>query len=64
MGGDNFGVVIVGSLAAIISRALWGLLNGYLVAKAKIPPLIVTLGTLSVGPWPGPGDHRRHWTSA
>ena len=25
----------------------WGLLNGFLVAKAKIPPLIVTLGTLS-----------------
>ena len=26
----------------------WGVLNGFLVAKAKIPPLIVTLGTLSV----------------
>ena len=27
---------------------LWGMLNGCLIAKAKIPPLIVTLGTLSV----------------
>ena len=26
----------------------WGSLNGFLVAKAKVPPLIVTLGTLSV----------------
>ena len=26
----------------------WGILNGFLIAKAKIPPLIVTLGSLSV----------------
>ena len=26
----------------------WGAVNGVLVAKAKVPPLIVTLGTLSV----------------
>ena len=26
----------------------WGLLNGFLVARAKVPPLIVTLGTLGM----------------
>jgi ribose transport system permease protein len=48
-GGDStdagWGVIIVGLLVALISGAAWGLLNGILVAKAKIPPLIVTLGS-------------------
>ena len=26
----------------------WGLFNGFLIAKAKVPPLIVTLGTLGM----------------
>lgn len=39
--------VLVGVLTAIASGALWGAINGFLIAKAKIPPLIVTLGTLS-----------------
>ena len=32
----------------MVSGAAWGWLNGFLVAKAKIPALIVTLGILSV----------------
>ena len=47
MGGDGAGVVIVGILAAVVAGAAWGLLNGFLIAYAKIPALIVTLGTLS-----------------
>ena len=31
-----------------MTGVLWGPVNGALVAKAKIPPLIVTLGTLSI----------------
>jgi ribose transport system permease protein len=31
-----------------VTGVAWGALNGFLVAKAKIPPLIVTLGSLSV----------------
>ncbi|MCK9910232.1 ABC transporter permease, partial [Microbacteriaceae bacterium K1510] len=27
---------------------VWGLFNGFLIAKGKIPPLIVTLGTLGI----------------
>ena len=38
----------IGILAALVSGVAWGMLNGFLVAKAKIPPLIVTLGSLSV----------------
>ncbi|MEJ7650456.1 MAG: ABC transporter permease [Nakamurella sp.] len=40
-------VVLVGVLVAIVTGAAWGFINGFLVAKAKVPPLIVTLGTLS-----------------
>ena len=48
VGGDGWGVALLGILAALISGIAWGLLNGFLIAKAKIPPLIVTLGALSV----------------
>jgi ribose transport system permease protein len=37
----------VGTVVACASGLAWGLLNGVLVAKAKVPPLIVTLGSLS-----------------
>ncbi|MFG1602799.1 ABC transporter permease [Actinoplanes sp. NPDC049265] len=47
MGGDGAGVVIAGILAAVVAGAAWGWLNGFLIAYAKIPALIVTLGTLS-----------------
>jgi ribose transport system permease protein len=47
MGGDSGVVVLVGILAALVTGAAWGWLNGFLVAKAKIPALIVTLGSLS-----------------
>ena len=48
IGGNGWGTAAIGILAALVTGALWGLLNGFLVAKAKIPPLIVTLGTLSI----------------
>lgn len=48
MGGNGPGVAAAGMLAAIVSGMAWGGINGLLVAKAKVPPLIVTLGTLSV----------------
>ena len=47
IGGDGPGVVLLGVLAAMLTGVAWGLLNGFLIAKAKIPALIVTLGTLS-----------------
>jgi len=48
VGGEGWGVALLGVLSALVAGLAWGLLNGFLVAKAKIPPLIVTLGSLSV----------------
>ncbi len=48
VGGQGWGTALIGIIAALLSGVSWGLLNGVLVAKAKIPALIVTLGTLSV----------------
>jgi len=48
IGGDGWGVSAIGIAAALVSGIAWGVLNGFLIAKAKIPPLIVTLGALSV----------------
>jgi ribose transport system permease protein len=46
LGGQGWGASIAGIAAALVSGLAWGLLNGVLIAKAKIPALIVTLGTL------------------
>lgn len=46
MGGSGWGTAIVGIFVAVGCGLGWGLLNGVLIAKAKVPPLIVTLGTL------------------
>jgi ribose transport system permease protein len=48
LGGEGWGVVAAGLLAALVSGLFWGTLNGFLIAKANIPPLIVTLGTLGM----------------
>jgi ribose transport system permease protein len=48
VGGNNWGVIIVGLVAALAAGLAWGLVNGFLVAKAKIPAFIVTLGTFGM----------------
>lgn len=48
LGGDNPGVLLVGLVCGTGAGTAWGVLNGLLVAKAKIPPLIVTLGTMGM----------------
>jgi ribose transport system permease protein len=48
VGGDNWGVILVGLAAALASGLAWGVVNGFLVAKAKIPAFIVTLGTFGM----------------
>lgn len=48
LGGDGWGTAVVGILVSIASGLFWGLFNGFLVAKAKVPPLIVTLGTMGI----------------
>jgi len=44
--GAGWGVIIVGLIVAILAGTVWGLINGFLIAVAGIPPLIVTLGTM------------------
>lgn len=46
MGDTGWGTAFVGIIVAVGCGLGWGLLNGVLIAKAKVPPLIVTLGTL------------------
>ncbi|MCB8877723.1 ABC transporter permease [Acidisoma silvae] len=41
-------VILIGTLVAIASGALWGVFNGALIAWAKIPALIVTLGSMGM----------------
>ncbi|GAB2692897.1 ABC transporter permease [Nocardia thraciensis] len=41
----GWGIIGVGFAGSLAGGALWGLVNGFLVAKARIPPLIVTLGS-------------------
>ncbi|MEV0252483.1 ABC transporter permease [Nocardia sp. NPDC050712] len=43
--GAGWGLIGLGFVGAVAGGGIWGLLNGLLVAKAKIPPLIVTLGS-------------------
>jgi ribose transport system permease protein len=45
-GAQGWGSALVGLLVACAAGLAWGLLNGFFIAKAKVPPLIVTLGTL------------------
>jgi len=41
--------IIGGLIAGLIAGLLWGIFNGALIAVAKVPPLIVTLGSLGMG---------------
>ena len=47
MGGEGWGATAGGFFACLVAGTAWGALNGWLVAIAKIPAFIVTLGTLS-----------------
>jgi ribose transport system permease protein len=47
-GGNNWGVIILGLGVALAAGLAWGIVNGFVVAKGRIPPLIVTLGTLGM----------------
>jgi ribose transport system permease protein len=45
---SGWGVIIVGFVVAIVTGIAWGVVNGVLITKARVPPLIVTLGTLGM----------------
>jgi ribose transport system permease protein len=48
IGGGGWGAIAAGLVAGVVAGTAWGVLNGVLVTKARVPPLIVTLGTLGM----------------
>lgn len=46
LGGDNWGVILLGLIASIIGGTAWGLFNGWVITKLRVPALITTLGSL------------------
>jgi ribose transport system permease protein len=48
MGGNGWDVIVVGLLVALGCGLGWGVVNGLLITKARVPALIVTLGTLGM----------------
>ena len=48
VGGNGWDVIILGVVVGVLAGLAWGVVNGLLVTKAKVPPLIVTLGTLGM----------------
>jgi ribose transport system permease protein len=46
IGADGAWVAIVGVVVGIASGCVWGFINGYFIAYARIPAFVVTLGTL------------------
>jgi ribose transport system permease protein len=48
MDGDGWDVILIGLVVALGCGLGWGVLNGVLITKARVPPLIVTLGTLGM----------------
>jgi ribose transport system permease protein len=48
LGGTSLATLVAGGAVALLSGLAWGLLNGFLIARARVPALIVTLGTLGM----------------
>jgi ribose transport system permease protein len=48
VGGNGTGTILVGLVVGMLAGLAWGFINGFLIAKAKIPAFIVTLGTFGV----------------
>jgi ribose transport system permease protein len=48
MGAEGLAVILAGLACVLLAGLAWGLLNGVLIAKTRIPALIVTLGTLGM----------------
>jgi ribose transport system permease protein len=48
IGGGGWGAIVAGLAAGLVAGTAWGMLNGVLITKARVPPLIVTLGTFGM----------------
>lgn len=47
-GAGGWGAVLLGLAACLATGLLSGFINGFLIVKARVPSIIVTLGTLSI----------------
>jgi len=45
MGSAGWGASLVGILAALLAGTAWGCVNGLVITKLRVPPLIATLGS-------------------
>jgi ribose transport system permease protein len=48
IGGGGWDAIAAGLVAGLVAGTAWGVVNGVLVTKARVPPLIVTLGSLGM----------------
>ena len=48
LGGEGWGTAFAGIAISVLVGLAWGVVNGVLIARARIPPLIVTLGSLGM----------------
>jgi ribose transport system permease protein len=46
--GGGLGCILLGLVTCVVVGTAWGILNGFLITKAKVPPLITTLGTFGM----------------
>jgi ribose transport system permease protein len=48
VGGNGWGVILLGLVVALAGGLAWGAINGLLITLARVPPFVVTLGTLGM----------------
>src|ERR1700754_3484459 len=48
VGGNGWGAIIIGVAIALLAGLAWGVFNGVVITKLRVPPLIVTLGTFGM----------------
>jgi ribose transport system permease protein len=48
VGGNGWGTLAVGLVGALVAGLAWGILNGTLITKLRVPALIVTLGSFGM----------------
>ena len=48
VGGNGWGTILIGLVGALAAGLAWGTFNGVVITRLRVPPLIVTLGTLGM----------------
>jgi ribose transport system permease protein len=48
VGGNGWGTLLIGLAGALAAGFAWGVFNGLVITRLRVPPLIVTLGTFGM----------------